>query len=338
MGANAVVGPMLRGNIRWDQTFTDRQSGRISPAQFVTRLPFRNFTLPENELVKWLIDDLTHTVSAIELRLGSKSLPAQLLTIRNGCRDSTEHPWFKEVEPPRTLAQHMVTAARRQRLPSYRLAANLAQRRSAYADRDRQARWNSILELLSANWLAPISDDDLFELYALTLVLDALEKEAGLGLPTEFGLAVPGRAHVAQYQKGSSVVRVFFDQSPVVFLDAHSFQLDVLGVHYGVRMAPRRPDIVVVHDQTKKRRVIFVEAKKSADAGYLSDSIYKGFGYITDFRTLWSDSPSNPKVVLLVPEDVGLNDGIGVDEVSVVLVSSLNCAELCLCLRAGLGL
>jgi hypothetical protein len=173
---------------------------------------------------------------------------------------------------------------------------------------------------------------------ALTLVLDLLEEESGLGAPREFGLAISGRAHIARFDKGASTVRVFFDQSPVGFLDAQSVQLDILGAHIGVRAVPRRPDIVVVHDQGDHRRVIFVEVKKSADAGYLSDSVYKAFGYIADFQAIWSKFASNPKVVLLAPEDVALKSGIGAGDLSVVLVSSMNRDGLRECLHAGLGL
>jgi hypothetical protein len=338
IGTNAIVGPMLRGNTRWDLTFAGRLSGRILPAQFVTKLPVRSFALPENELVKWLIDDLTKTVSMIESRVGSNALPAQLRVIRDGCRDSTKHQWFREVVPPRTLGAYMCTAAMRQRLLSYRRAARLAQRRNSYSSRDRSVRWKSILELLLANWLAPVSDDDLFELYALTLVLDLLETEIGFGVPKEFGLAAPGRSHIAKFAKGESIVRVYFDQSPVGFLNAPSVQLDILGSHDGVRAVPRRPDIVVVHDRGEDRRTLFVEVKRSADASYLSDSIYKAFGYITDFQACWSKIASNPKVVLLVPEHVALKDGVSVGNMSIVLVSSLDRAALLRCLNSGLGL
>jgi hypothetical protein len=76
--------------------------------------------------------------------------------------------------------------------------------------------------LLAANWLEPVDPDDLFELYALVLVLDLLEVELGLGPPMQYGLAVPGRDHVAMFETEGNRVRVFFDQSPASVLDYSS--------------------------------------------------------------------------------------------------------------------
>ena len=328
IATNAIVGPALRGNTRWDLTYAGRLSGRVSPVQFVTRLPVRNFSLPENQLVRWLVANLGTTISTIEARLGSSAIPERLRAIRDACNEAIKHHWFKDVPPPGTLDIHMLTSAMRRRLPAYRAAANLAGRRSKFASRDRTNRWKHIVTLLAANWLSPISDDDLFELYALVFVLDLLENECAFGSPVQFGLNATGRSHVAKFQKGEASVHVFFDQSPAVFLKAHSAQLDLLEAHNGIRPVPRRPDIVIVYGSGSVRRILFVEVKRSADGGYLSDSIYKAFGYCKDFADLWP-ATANPKVAVVVPENVSLKPGKSVSEMEVVLISSVD--------RQGLG-
>jgi hypothetical protein len=336
VSTNAIVGPALRGNTRWDLTYSGRLSGRVSPVQFVTRLPVRNFSLPENQLVRWLVADLSLAVSSIEARLGSSSVPASLRVIRDACTEATKHPWFKDVVPPRVLDVHMQTSALRRRLPAYRTAATLAQRRSGFTSRDRIVRWKHIVTLLSANWLSPVSDDDLFELYVLTFVLDLLQHECGFGLPVQFGLNAAGRTHIARFEKGESSVHVFFDQSPTKFLEARSVQLELLDAHEGVRPVPRRPDIVVVHNSGSVRRVLFVEVKRSTDGSYVSDSIYKAFGYLTDFADLWSSSAANPKVALIVPENVSLKTSKNVHDIEVVLVSSMDRKALAGAIQAAL--
>lgn len=324
VGENAVVGPALRGNVRWDLTATARQSGRISPVQFITRLPARSFALPENQLVRWLVDSLERSLREVEERIGSKALPPQLRMIRDGCREANRHPWFKDVPSPKVLEANMITSAQRQRLPAYRLAAALSQRRRQMVDRNRASRWLSVRELLSVNWLSPLNEDDLFELYGLTLVLDILEHEAAFGSPHQYGLAIPGRAHVARFVRGASTVTVYFDQSPVTFLGCHSAQLAIQEAHRGVRSSPRRPDIVIVHEKDDERHVVFVEAKNSWRGSYLSDGIYKALAYIGDFNDMWHLNQSNPKVVLLVPEDVALRPEVALNSTSVVLVSSFD--------------
>ncbi len=334
----ALVGPALRGNTRWDLTALGRLSGRLLPTQFITRLPQRSFALPENALVRWLVQDLAATISWIEGRVGSKALLPQLAVIRDGCEEALRHQWFREVPPPRWLDVHMRLAAQRQRLPAYRRAADLAVRRQGYRDRNRSARWQHIIELLSVNWLAPLSDDDLFELYALVLVLDILEHDLGLQPPTQYGLAAHGRDHIALFEHGTNSVRVFFDQSPASALGYPSYQLAILAAHDGVRGVPRRPDMIVVCDGHHGRRVAFVEVKKTADSGYISDSVYKALGYLSDFRAIWAGNPSNPKIVVLFPEAIGPKATTKVGEQEIILASSADRLTLAAALRTGLGL
>jgi hypothetical protein len=334
----ALVGPMLRGSTRWDLTTLGRLSGRLLPTQFVTRLPQRSFALPENALVRWLVEDLAATIDWIEGRVGSKALLPQLAGIRDGCEEALRHQWFREVPPPRWLDVHMRLAAQRQRLPAYRRAAGLAVRRQGYRERNRAARWQHIIELLTVNWLAPLSDDDLFELYALVLVLDVLEHDLGLQPPTQYGLAAPGRDHIALFEHGANRVRVFFDQSPASALGYPSYQLTILAAHDGVRGVPRRPDLVVVCDGAQGRRVAFVEVKKTADSGYISDSVYKALGYLSDFRAIWAGIPSNPKIVVLFPEAIAPKTATKIAEQEVILASSADRATVAAALQAGLGL
>lgn len=337
-GANAVVGPAMRGAVRWDQTLIGRQSGRLLPTQFVTRLPVRSFTLPENQLVRWLVESVVRTVSFVERRLGSRSLPLRFAAMRDGCDEALQHEWFRQVPPPTVLEPRMRLAAGRNRLPGYRAAAGLAARRERYQARDRSARWQHSLDLLAANWLEPISPDDLLELYCLVLVLDVLEHDLKLNAPIQYGLAAAGRDHVAMFESGGTAVRVFFDQSPHATLGYSSYQLAILAAHEGMRGVSRRPDVVVVRDGADGRRVCFIEVKKTADSSYISDSVYKALGYISDYRAIWGGTTSNPKVVLIFPEDIGPKPGMNFSSHEVVMASSMDRATLGAALRSALRL
>ena len=338
VGEYATVGPALRGNTRWDLTLVGRQAGRLLPTQYVTRLPTRSFALAENALVRWLVENLLNTVDWVERRVGSKALMPQLLGLRSGCEEALRHEWFRQVPPPRAVDHQMRLSAERQRLPQYRSAAKLAARRTKYETRDRVSRWHHIAELLSVNWLQPISDDDLFELYALVLVLDVIENELGQGSPAQYGLVLPDRDHMARFAGSGGQIMVFFDQSPATALKSASYQLDLLNAHDGVSLAPRRPDLLVVRTTPDGRRVMLVEAKKSSDQSYISDSIYKALGYISDFRTLWVASQASPKVVVLVPEKIAPASGVDISKLEVVLCAGDRRDVLASALREGLGL
>jgi hypothetical protein len=112
----------------------------------------------------------------------------------------------------------------------------------------------------------------------------------------------------------------------------------ILDAHDGIQGAPRRPDIVVVHEHDEVRRVIFLEVKKTEDAGYISNSVYKALGYIAYFWELWSFWPSNPKIIVLFPETVAPKADTNLAQQEVVLASSFNRTIISAALRLGLGL
>jgi hypothetical protein len=327
VGEDAVVGPGLRGNPLWSKTSVARSSGRIARTHFVTRLPVRSFLLPENLLVRWLVGSVAKAIDALETRVGSGALPERLSLIRKACGEAFSHHWFKQVASPTSPTTDMIAAAKRQRNPAYRKAARLAERRAAREIGTRTARWLRTLDLLRVNWLSPEGTDDLFELYALTLVLDILERDFNLGTPIEFGLAIPGRSHVALFEDGrSGRVRVFFDQSPHTVLGVRSRYREVVDAHKGALGAARRPDVIVARYVTGTDRpiVMLFEVKESRDTGYMSDSIYKAMGYAFDYLSLWEVGPSCPKVVLIFPEDIICHTDAQLSALDVTLVSSMD--------------
>jgi hypothetical protein len=93
---------------------------------------------------------------------------------------------------------------------------------------------------------------------------------------------------------------------------------------------------MVVHDSPAGRRIVFVEVKKTADGSYISDSVYKALGYISDFRDLWGTHSSNPKIVVLFPEGIGLKQTALVEDQEVVLASAFDRSSLQAALRSGL--
>ncbi len=295
-----VVGPGLRGNPRWDTTLIQRLSGRLSVNHYVSGTARRSFDLPENKLIAWLVRDLIRCIEAIERRIGTQSLHPSLQILHRMCSAANAHHWFSTIPVPISLEYGHLSSARGHRMPEYRKAAALAERRRSLESRDHQAWWYSVLALLAVNWLEPISDDDLFELYVLVLTLDVLSAELGFGEPTEFGLLIPGRKHVAAFEKEDRTLAVHFDQALAGIIRAPSAYGNVVRGYVGISGSERRPDIVIVAGAGEARRVVLIEAKRSSDGGYISDSIYKVFGYLYDFRS--DIVPA--KAILVIPSGV----------------------------------
>jgi len=316
-----IVGPGLRGNPRWDRTILGRLSGSLPPGRYVTRTAHRSFNLPENLLLRWLVNHLSETIKDIGRRTGSDGLHPQLRLISTRCEEALRHHWLSDVPQPSTLNLRLIISAERHRRPEYRRAAALARTRDALSSRDKGYRWHAILMLLAVGWLEPINDDDLFELYSLVLVLDVLSKDLGLGDPTEYGLLLRGHGYVAAFESPLGHIRVFFDQSPVTALGIPSRYAEVREAHLGLLGVGRRPDILVTLEPADTSMTpihMIIEAKKSTDGRYVSDSVYKAFGYLHDFQHLWNTAHPFPKIILIVPEGVSPKGAIASPEVVVL--------------------
>ena len=174
--------------------------------------------------------------------------------------------------------------------------------------------------LLAVGWLEPVSDDDLFELYCLVLVLDIISDELGLGQPLESGLLLRGRSHVAAFESSAGRIEVFFDQSPAMVMNIISRYSVVRKAHRGLTGTERRPDILVTFKPFDGSPVtnLLIEIKKSADGQYISDSVYKAFGYLHDFASLWKTTTLNPKLILMIPSGVWPKQDEALTEIAMI--------------------
>lgn len=330
-----TVGPALRGNPRWDRTLLARKTGTLPPGRYFSRLPRRSFARPENALLKWLVNDILQELHHLERQVGVEGLPVELRTLYASVDGVSRAYGVSDIEVPARLLPDMVFAARRGRRREYRQAADIAVRRDELNREVARGKWKALLSLLSSGWLEPVDVDDLFELYALTCCLEAIAGDLGFGPPVELGLVIRHRQYVARFVSDTGAsVEVFFDQSPVTSLGAKGRYVDVIQAHKGVTGNARRPDITIASTSPGgERRVTFIEVKKTQSREYLSDSIYKAFGYLYDYGVLWPVGDDLPKVVLFVPDDVHLHGGMRPD---VVFVSGSDKPGVARVLKAAL--
>lgn len=295
------VGPGLRGNVRWDRTAVARRAGTLPPSYYVSRLARRTFDLPENALVAWLVHNLLEACVSVEAAVGSRNIHPLLREIDTRCSEAADVPALQEGTRGKTLTDSMIAAAKRQRDPMYRKAATLAERRFALENEGRTGHWYELLSLLKVNWLAPVDDNDLFELYVLVLTLDVIEEELAFGGAEAYGLVTSSRGAIATYRAHDRTVRVFFDQAPPAPLGATT-RLKALSPFYATfaTLRARRPDVTVTVDGLDDAsRTFIIEAKRTDDGRYMSDSIYKMFGYMFDLASLLPKSGS--RAVLITP-------------------------------------
>lgn len=301
--AQEVVGPGLRGVVRWDLTKLGRTNRTLPGSRFVANVPYRSFDTPHNVMLSWLLRDIRNAIERVKTKVGSKRLAPKLLTIQKGCDDALRSSPLSAVFKARAVAPHMLSIATYSKHQGYRAAASLVRRRQRMNKRDPSIRWSLILELLRRNWLQPISDDDLFELYALSQVLDVLIHDVGLNQPTAYGLLGSAIEPAATFDLDGRTTRVFFNRTPRKVTSIQGRYRSVISAHSEIDAPDRRPDIVVLStDSSGSSRCMFIEVKNAASADYMRESIYKVFGYLYDYELLFmADQPY--KAVLYFPSD-----------------------------------
>jgi hypothetical protein len=306
-----VLGPALKGNPSWGKTVVSRVGQRIRPHEFIVHRPERSADLPENQLLKRVLADITEAANLLQSVGESGAVAQELLAISSRALAGLRSGSLTNVTLPRNTSAIMHARARRARHVGYSSVESIALLFREIKDVDRESNWRAAFALLQNDWLEPIDDDDLFELFTLALVLKSVEQYSGFGPPIGVALLTKGRDWLAKFKQDARIVEVYFDQSPVSRFDCSSEFIAVVSAHVGIPGKAHRPDILVrAWYGDGVSRVTILECKNSTSADYISESIYKVMGYILDFESLWTAPHSHPiQAVLVVPTGIRLRRG-----------------------------
>lgn len=327
-----LVEPSFKGRVLWQETVLGRLSGAVPRGRYLVQHIEKSADISENRLLKLFLTRLVTAANEMARR-GTGALPQRFAKIRDSAQRGLSNTYLQVVELEHRISSRMLSTAIRHRDHRYSRLAYLAR------DFDQaviRGKWAQILELLRKGWLAPVSSDDLFELYALILVMQAVEGGLGFGEPQAYGLIQRGRAAVATYRRADGVkAEIFFDQVPSgIFPGCGSEYLQLVGSHDGVVGAERRPDITVRFSAGAAERRVLVEVKETEDPAYIRDSVYKVLGYLRDFAGIWAGIPGQlPKGILVFPTNVAPKG----DAAEIIMVSSDRAGDLASALGAALA-
>jgi hypothetical protein len=288
----------LRGRLMVDRTLLMRAQGRLSETDFFTTRREGSWDTPENRLLKLFLVEVRRLLTKLLGNDQRFALSRRWKPIVDEIDTAMRTTWMRDVQSAHTVNPAMVAGARRSREPRYAVVLDLYERLVRALGR---VKWDVLMQYLAAGWLDPLSDDDQFELVVLFSVLDQLREV--MGEPENVAFIVSGRSSIATFRiSADSVVRVFFDQSPIVAIRAESEYVQLLR-RYGRSPQPRRPDILLVKEQSGVPiDVLMIECKDSKDDAYLRESVYRAFGYVHDFKKCWESTNASNKVIIVAPE------------------------------------
>ena len=297
------IEPTFKGAVLWQETIMGRFSGIIPRGRYLVSIVEKSADLPENRLLKLFLSRIVK-LSAELGRRGTGTLPNQFAIMRDAAERALSNSYLQAVKLEHRSTARMIQTARRNRDHRYSRLAQLSQ---DFEQAVIRGKWGQMIAMLSKGWLAPINSEDLFELYSLILLMETLKGDLGFGPPESYGLIQRGRASVASYVHPMSGVHadVYFDQTPRAIIGCSSEYLDTVAAHDGVSGQERRPDILLRLTTPSSERILLIEVKESEDPSYIRDSLYKVFGYIHDFSSIWAHCPEqSPKAVVVFPTGV----------------------------------
>lgn len=148
---------LIRGKVIWPATLKSRYTGDFDPTRFVCRESRRQFDTMENQLLRYLIEAIRHSISMVPaiIQAGTCYHPTShtlapitvaerlqkmqdlLLLFRN-------HGRLREITVPMNITEEHLQRAEQSKMVEYGLVAQLYRRYSSAMD---PASWNGIIHL-----------------------------------------------------------------------------------------------------------------------------------------------------------------------------------------------
>ncbi|MCU1340489.1 MAG: hypothetical protein JWO19_6070 [Bryobacterales bacterium] len=303
-----------RGHIRWSETMS-RQHAYSDPTLFCVDQAIKEFDTPANRLLSHYIHEIWDALVGIKTSNRGRIAARSEIVIQTA-QEALRTAYLRQARSVTSISSSTLRTAERSKARIYWRAAELWQE----FERTRDARDVGLLrEILSVGWLAPLSEDDLFEIYVLVQVLRVLENMLCAGNPdrAQYRVMAVGDGAIGTFDGGEWVAKVYFDSAPhntfsSIFKIADYKYKNILA-RYSSVMSARRPDICVMLSRKSDEFALplIVEVKNTPlDTQYGRDSVYKMLGYLSDFEELWSGdrSASRPKAALVLREGVIADD------------------------------
>jgi hypothetical protein len=292
-----------RARIDWARTLARRSQSGFDAGRFVTRPVERTSDSSAARLVGYMARLIAENADRLK---GAKIPQAAAHEIEELGRLATRQLGILQgrgVRVPSKLTGREVAHLRRTSREDVRSAILLF---DLHVQLMENANENILRDLLKRRHMAPENLDDLFEVWGL-LTFVQLHLEEGWILQQAHligGDHDPKRPRFT-LEKDGAAAEIFFQTVPAEMVKVSTYK--ELFANYDLPVAIRRPDISLKLTVDEQPRHMIVEVKRTSDPGYITDSVYKTIGYISDFKRALG--PGTPLAILLVWEGVSpIND------------------------------
>jgi hypothetical protein len=264
-----------------------------SRSTFVTSARRRDYSLPENVLVRAVLERLVWHIANLRHAgvLSNAGWGNSYVARESALRRMLQFSGLADVEKERIESRHL-EAAQHARHPCYAAALRWWQ---VLEDGLQSTNPSRIARIVSEGALQPLARETRFELAVLARLVEALDSRlcGGGGWKLELCLVAPDRDEVALFTAPSGArIRVFHNQAVLPPGPAE------LGArHYLAQTGRMRPDVTLtIEEPGKPRRAHVFEVKLSDDPGYVLSGFHEALLYANEYAahlTGW------PKAVLV---------------------------------------
>lgn len=293
----AVQRAEVRGRIAWGATVAARaRHGGTDAALFVVATPRQSFDTPEARLLVQLLHGLA--ASCTHLRVPVDEMPEPSWTLRvvaieAAVERALRHHRVARLEPAGAGVPADLAACRRSKRIAVRL---LAQAYERYRQLVAEPSVAALVDAFARRALAPLSDDVLYELWALIGAAEVFTT-SGWTLAAA-GLAGRSKAPFTYLAPdGAATARLWFGHAPARWRRASRYR--TVFDRFGLPGAVRRPDLIVEIRAAARRQYLLVEVKRTRDPEYIAESVYKVLGYLADFEPVFAGSTGTRALLLL---------------------------------------
>ncbi|MFC1774841.1 hypothetical protein ACFLZN_00815 [Nanoarchaeota archaeon] len=298
---------MVRGRIDWKLTYQTRHNGGFNdPSLFSCRESTKDYTIPENIILKKLIVEIKKIITETDILKGIASESEQQkrwtteITLLKGVIDRVEkNVYFKKINISwinfDLQSSRLKSLIKKSRHKFYRETLLNAYNLWAALITSKISKANEELfkKVIKETLIGTKNDDEKYELYALWKILEIFQNKIKNIRP--LGLH---NSEVAKFNLNSITITIYYQNLPADF-KGENYKKIVS--YYKILDNPRSrsPDIIIKFEKPgKKTEYLIIEVKWSDDRNYILESIYKVFGYLKDFYI--DDLPHKKDAVLLV--------------------------------------
>lgn len=293
----------LVGAPLWSRTMRERAAYGGDASIYVVASTARSSDVPENRGLLACLAYLDSTITKLARAAGGEDrLPSALQRIGYSARSGLKLPSLRDlpIEPLLTVRSRQAMA--RSRFPAF---DHLAELSLAVRSAEDVSPIDLATSLAAAGWLAPLSEDDLFELFVLVKVVEAISGRWG----EAHSLSPISRGnYIAEWHAvGTTRIRLFFNATPEKLRNCSRYLRVSRAYGAFFNASVRRPDIIVAIERGGSTSFTLIEIKNPGEESfdYRRDSLYKCFGYLFDFADELDKEQGDDICFLIFPEAVG---------------------------------